>query len=185
MIEKEIKILDINKKKLKKKIKKEGAKITFDWIIHDTYFDYHKIDKKKKYKKASVSLENNWRLFRLRKKWNLTYFTIKNKVKDSNIKVAHEKELPVTCHKRFKRVLKKYWLTKTREKKKQRLSFERKWIEFDIDTYKWIPTLLEIEWKSEKQITKWVNRLWLKKNKKKKFWSRRLFDYYWVKYKMK
>ena len=185
MIEKEIKILDINIKKVIRLLEKHGATKTFKWEIKDIYFDYHKINKKKHYKNANVSMEKEWRLFRIRKKWKTVLFTIKKKVKHSKIKVAHEKELPITCYKSFSRVLKKYWLTKTREKTKKRISYYKSGIEFDIDTYKWMPTLLEIEAKNNKQINKWIKRLKLKDHKKKKFWSRRLFDYYWLKYKIK
>lgn len=39
IIEKEIKILDVNKKKLIKKLKKMGAERIFKGEIHDVYYD--------------------------------------------------------------------------------------------------------------------------------------------------
>jgi len=121
MIEKEIKILDINVKKVIKLLEKHWAEKTFKWKITDVYFDYHKLRKKKDKKKAKISLEKKWRLFRLRKKWKHTLFTIKKKIRHGKIKVAHEKELPITCIKSFSRVLKKYWLKKLEKKEKKEL----------------------------------------------------------------
>jgi adenylate cyclase class IV len=60
MLEKEIKILEINEKELYANLEKLGAKKTFEGIIHDVYYDFPEGDK--------LKMEANNRIFRIRTK---------------------------------------------------------------------------------------------------------------------
>ena len=71
-----------------------------------------------------------------------------------------EHEMPVTDIESFAKVLEKYGMKKTREKKKQRISYEYEGVVFDIDDYQnGIPLLLEIEAESKEVIDIWREKL--------------------------
>jgi len=177
MLEKEIKILEIDSEFVQNNLLKLWAVKTFEWFIHDIYFDFPKWD-----------MEYEDRIFRTRRKWETHLYTIKRKRKQKWLKVADECEKPITDIVSFHKVLEKYGMEKTREKKKHRISYSLDWIEFDIDDYyladndKKIPTLLEIEAPKKKHIKKYINLLWLDNHIQKTFWSRKLFDYYGIEY---
>lgn len=180
MLEKEIKILDINKEKTIKKLEKLWALKTFEWFIHDVYYDFLDWE--------NYKLDQNKRLFRVRKKWDMHLYTIKRKRKKKDylwekwIKVADEVEYQITDVDSFSSVLEKYWMKKIREKKKYRISYKIWEVEFDIDKYDEIPDLIEIEAKTKKEIKHFIKELWFEKHIRKEFWSRKLYKHYWKKY---
>ncbi len=171
MLEKEIKILWIDREKLIEKLKNLWATKTYEWYVEDTYFDF-----------CSSGLEWHKRLFRIREKTGCHLYTIKKKEKGKNMKICQEFECNITDPAWFKKTLEKYGLQATRWKKKYRISYSLDWIEFDIDKYEEIPAFLEIEAADGKTIKKWIEKLDLKENITKKFWSRKLFEYYGVAY---
>lgn len=188
MLEKEIKILDIDVKNIQKKLEEFWAKKTFEWYIHDIYYDFEDEWNDK------LKMEENKRLFRVRQKWDIHMYTIKrkrNKKKDGWedwVKIADEWERIITDVESFKKVLEKYGMKETREKKKYRISYALDWCEFDIDDYfMWddrnkIPPLLEIEAKSKDDLFKWVEKLWLQDKQIETWGSRKLFSHYWIDY---
>lgn len=180
MLEKEIKILEIDLEKLQKKLESIWAIKIFEWFIHDIYYDFSDNWKFK--------MEDNQRLFRVRQKWEIHLYTIKRK-RNTEIdwwekwyKIADEWERQITDVESFKKVLENYWMIQVREKKKYRISYTLNWIEFDIDKYDNIPTLLEIEANTSEEIEKYILILELEKNIKKNFWSRWLYKYYSLEY---
>ena len=180
MLEKEIKILDVNKDELMKRLESLWAEKTFDWDIHDIYYDFKKWNKKK--------MEENNRLFRIRRKWDIYMYTIKRKRTTQKegwekwVKIADEWENIITDLDSFVNVIEKYWMEKVREKKKQRVSYRLWELEFDIDKYDDIPHLLEIEAKTKEEIDEYIKLLWLENNVQKDFGSRWLYEYYWKEY---
>jgi adenylate cyclase class IV len=187
MLEKEIKILEVDIQDLQNKLEKLWAKKTFEGYIHDVYYDFVNEDTNK--------MEANKRIFRVRKKWDIHMYTIKRKRTKKKewwekwLKIADEGEREITDVESFKKVLEKYWMTAVREKKKYRISYSLDWIEFDIDDYFWeddrkkIPPLLEIEAKTKDEIKKWIKKLWLENHKQVNWWSKKLFENYGVEYK--
>lgn len=171
MLEKEIKILWIDQEKLIEKLKDLWAVQTYEWYVQDTYFDF---DENK--------MEENKRIFRIREKNDCTLYTIKKKEKWKNLKVCQELECNITDPNWFKKTLEKYWMQATRWKKKYRISYSLDWVEFDIDKYEDIPAFLEIEATDKKTVDKRIDKLALQSNVKKNFWSRWLFEYYWIAY---
>lgn len=131
MLEKEIKILEIDKEKLIKTLENLGAKRTFEGVVHDVYYDFPDDDAHK--------MEANNRLFRLRRKGEEHIYTIKRKrkkiKKEEKINAKDEHETPITNIESFAKVLEKYGMEKTREKKKHRVSYAFDSMEFDIDSY--------------------------------------------------
>lgn len=178
MLEKEIKILEIDTKKLFSDLEKLGAKKTFDWIIHDIYYDFPDWEK--------LKMEKNKRMFRIRTKWKEHIYTIKRKRKkmweEEGAIIKDEHETSITNIESFQRVLDKYGMTKTREKKKHRVSYALAGAEFDIDTYEEIPTFLEIEETSRENINFWIRKLNLENHDILLWGSRKIFKHYWVKY---
>lgn len=187
MLEKEIKILDVDVKKLQENLEKLGAEKTFEGYIHDIYYDFPTENKKNK-------MEANKRLFRVRKKWDIHMYTIKRKRNkkfegwEKSIKIADEWEREITDIESFTKVLEKYGMKETREKKKFRISYKLDNCEFDIDDYFYkddralIPPLLEIEAHTSDEIFRWIKKLNLNNHRQEKWWSRKLFAYYWVEY---
>ena len=188
MLEKEIKILDVDVKDLQKQLEKLWAEKTFEGYIHDVYYDFHDEDK------DELKMEENKRLFRVRQKWDVHMYTIKrkrNKKKDGweeGVKIADEGEREITDVESFRKVLEKYWMKETREKKKYRISYALDNCEFDIDDYfLWddrntIPPLLEIEAHTSEELFKWVKKLGLKKHQVETWGSRKLFAHYGIEY---
>lgn len=156
MLEKEIKILDIDINEICTKLENLGAQRTFDGIIHDVYYDFPSDAKKPK-------MQQNNRMFRVRKKGETHLYTIKNKRFDveekEDVVAKDEHEMEISDVESFAAVLEKYGMQKTREKKKHRISYNLNGAEFDIDKYENIPALLEIEEKSQKNIDEWVKKL--------------------------
>lgn len=170
MYEKEIKILNINKLKLIKKLEELGASKTFEGYIHDVYYDYPKWD-----------IDNEGRSFRVRTKWADHLYTIKQKKKEKDsgeMRIVIEQEHKITNVESFKKVLQKYGLEKAREKKKMRISYTLGEITFDIDKYYGIPWLLEIEWAGYLTVKYWLEKLDIHKHERKKFGSRGLYKHY-------
>jgi len=178
MLEKEIKILEIDIDEVVAKLEKFKAEKTFEGFIHDVYYDFPD--------NPNLKMEDNNRLFRVRKKWEDHIYTIKRKRKEirktENLNAKDEHETEITDVESFSRVLEKYGMTKTREKKKHRISYRLHGIEFDIDEYEGIPPLLEIEANRREEIDILVEKLWLTKNEQMIGWSRSLFAHYWVEY---
>ena len=109
-------------------------------------------------------MQDNKRLFRIRKKGDEFIYTIKRKrkkiEKKHGVTGKDEHEMPVTDKDTFERVLLKYGMKKIREKKKQRISLSvEDGTQFDFDDYKDIPSLLEIEAEKPKKIREWITQL--------------------------
>ena len=186
MLEKEIKILEVDVKALQEKLESLWAKKTFEGYIHDVYYDFPADDTHK--------MEANKRLFRVRQKWDIHMYTIKrkrNKKEDGwedGVKIADEGERDISDVDSFKKVLEKYGMIETREKKKYRISYALPDLEFDIDDYfLWddrntIPPLLEIEAHTSKELYDWVEKLGLGKHQIETWGSRKLFAHYGIEY---
>lgn len=176
MLEKEVKVLDINKNEVGKKLLDLWAKKTFQWFIHDIYYDFPG--------EENLKMEENKRLFRVRQKWETHLYTIKRKRNKKSewwekwVKIADEWENEITDVESFKIVLEKYGMKQTREKKKYRTSYFLNGTEFDIDEYEWIPALIEIEAVDKETIDLYIQNLNLSNHIIKKFGSRKLFEYY-------
>lgn len=183
--EKEIKILDIDKKDLLAKLekKKGNAKKTFDWTVEDIFYDY---DEEK-------SLKEKWIKFRIREKkenWVSKYYcTLKSKIIShkwrKKLKISHECEFEITDIEKFKELIVKFNLKVTQSRIKDRVSYllTIKWDEtavVDVDQYhdvnnQYTAPFVEIEWINLKIINIVIRILWLKRNETFKWWANDLF----------
>ena len=167
ILEKELKILNINSEKIIKKLMKFWAEKTFDGDIHDTYYDFD-----------DIALDKIKMSLRIRNKAECNLYTIKKKIPDEKIKICTEIEHPIECLETYKWRLDKHWLVINREKKKHRKSYKIWEIVFDIDFYEKYPPLLEIEAHNESEIFDWVKKLKLQNHVHKKCGYRGLVRYY-------
>lgn len=178
MLEKEIKILEIDREVIVEKLLEFGAEKSFEGFIHDVYYDFPN--------NPDHKMEANNRMFRLRKKGEEHIYTIKRKRKEyqksEGTHAKDEHETPVTNITSFVKVLEKYGMKKTREKKKHRVSYKLDNMEFDFDLYEGIPELLEIEGPDGKTIQKWVKKLGLEDHEQMLGGSRKIFKHYGIPY---
>jgi len=178
MLEKEIKILEVNTVNIIHNLLSLGAQKTFEGNITDIYFDFHhQVENKKKEAE---------KIFRLRKKGDKNVYTVKHKkyqdIQSENVMVKEEVETHVGNFNDFSKMLEMQWMTAIRRKEKYRVSYVLWNTVFDFDTYNGIPTLLEIEDSSWDNIYAWIKRLWLYEKELLIWGSRMLFDKYKMPY---
>lgn len=149
MKEIEVKILEIDVADIQQKLKTLGTKKTFDGDMHTIVFDT-----------TDGQLKKKGQFLRLRQEGNNVHFCFKGK-KDSSkkFKVREEIELNVSSMEDMTIILSQLGLVKKLEYFKHREQYKLGKISFDIDTYKEIPTFLEIEAPTEKEVEKAVKLL--------------------------
>jgi len=194
--EEEVKLVNINKRKLVNALKKKWAIRTFKWKVEDTYYDYPEWQR---------TLDKSWWMkstFRVRKKthddWTIEYFyTLKRKLSPSEeaalierkelepqgvkTRRCHEKELAINDLDWFKKMVRELWLVKFRTKRKKRESYElpdTPGIKFDFDKYKWKQDLVELEANSNKLIEETIKdeTLDIKKYKRMATWATKFLN---------
>ena len=143
-IERELKILEVDKEALIQKLEWLWAQRVFEWVIDDIYLDY-----------TDSILENapEKTSFRIRIKVDIygkiqVYYTIKKKLKDqniANIRSCYEKEFQLHNPWLFCDMLVPLGIHVQRRKMKERVSLVLWNSKYDIDTYEGIPSVLEIE----------------------------------------
>jgi adenylate cyclase, class 2 len=167
MKEIEVKVIEINKKNVLKKLKELNAKKIGEYNIEAMLFDdINKTFSKKK------------NLIRLRKKNNNAYFTFKGKETKGFSRQAEEIEFSVSDFKKAKLFLEKIGFKHYSFTKKHRITYKLKNALVEIDEYANIPVFLEIEAKSEKKIRELINLLELPLKNVKTWNSFDLFNYY-------
>ncbi len=154
MKEIEVKIMEINKKEIINKLKKMGAKKSFDGIIQGEYFDF-----------PNNKLDKNKELLRLRTAGEKVFLTYKKKEKkESKVKCCEEKEIEVSDYNILKEILLQIGLMVKKETlKKHRVSYSLGKTHFEIETpigeYSFIPPFMEIESNSVENIYKYAKLL--------------------------
>lgn len=157
MQEIEIKIIEINKKEIIKKLRKMDAKKSFDGIIEGVFLDYP--DKK---------LHKNKELLRLRKAGKKVFLTFKGKLEKGKVKSCEEKEIEVMDFEKTKELLLSAGFVIQKETMaKHRVSYTLGKTHFEIETpikeYSFIPPFMEIESTSETNIYKYAKLLGFEK----------------------
>ncbi len=178
MLEKEIKILEVDTSYVVEMLIEHGAEMTFDGDISDTYYDFlDRVEHKR---------EEAQKIFRLRQKWDKSIYTVKNKKRElweeEGVVVNEEYETIIADTRKFIKVLKKEGMIPIRKKQKHRMSFKLGNVAFDFDTYEGIPTFLEIEGPSGDVIHSWIRKLFLEGRERLVWGSRMIFDKYKVPY---
>ncbi|MDD4878336.1 MAG: class IV adenylate cyclase [Candidatus Nanoarchaeia archaeon] len=138
MDEVEVKVLDVDRNALVKKLLSLGATKYFEGEIHAVSFDY-----------PDNSIKKAKRTLRLRTKGDKTYLTLKNPIDNPDIKIREEIELEVSDFAAMKKILESLNLKQWRDVKKTRISYKLKDALFEFDKYhgefEYIPEFVEIE----------------------------------------
>ncbi len=167
MLERELKVIDVDPLVITNLLVQHGATQTFDGYIYDIYFDT--FDKLLDSKKYSV---------RLRFQWSVCILAFKQKKKGGNTKLMVENEFIIADIVFVLFVLLWFGLMPYRHKEKKRISFSHEGVCFDMDMYRSIPPLLEIEALQTDTIFSWVEKLQLENHVQLTVGSRWLMQYY-------
>lgn len=171
MREIEVKILEINKNELERKLLSMGAKKVFDDIIEAHFFDF----KDKSIKKARGS-------FRLRKYGSEAVITFKKFVPAKNVKARDEFEVRVSDFDTAKRILDCLGLKEWGYVKKKRVSYALPSAHFEFDKYigrlSFVPYFLEIEAKNSEILYHYAKLLGFEKRDCRPWNTSQIIDYY-------
>ena len=144
----EVRILEIDKEKLKSRLNELGA--TEEWNLVQRRYVYDFIPK----------VDNKW--IRLRTNGKKTTLTIKNLV-TSKIDGTQELEIEVNDFDKTNMILKELGYEARGYQENRRNQYRLNGVEIDIDSWPMIPTYIEIEGDSEEEIYKIVELLGYKK----------------------
>ncbi|MDO8646952.1 MAG: class IV adenylate cyclase [Candidatus Diapherotrites archaeon] len=167
MREIEAKILEVNTPRLVKKLKALGAKKNLDEKVTAFFYDF-----------PGRKLHNQKSMLRLRKKGKIVELTFKKRVSKAKAKISEEIEVNVPDFSRTQKILESIGLRLEKISKKHRLSYNIEKTHFEFDTFKGIPTFLEIEAPSEKVLEKYVKLLGFKASDAKAWTGKEVLDYY-------
>lgn len=167
MKEIEVKILEIDKEKIIKKLESFGAKKIFDDDIISYFFDF-----------PDNALEKKQMLFRLRSKGTSGELTLKKKISKEKAKINEETEVSVSDIVVMKKIIEALGMKTKYNHTKHRVSYLLGNVRFEIDTFKEIPTFLEIEADSIKTLHIWAVKLGFSKKDLKPWSERDLMQHY-------
>lgn len=165
MQEIEVKILEINKEELIKKLENLWAEMIFDSYIDAEFF-----------------MSQNQKKLRLRKTKYWNYMTMKEKIQKDWYKINQEHELEFGDYETFEKILILSWFQKFWISKKQRISYKLWNIVFDFDSIKDIPDFVEVESDNIADVEKWVEILGYNMSQTNTFWEKELKEFYWIKW---
>lgn len=167
MLERELKVIDIDPLIVSGMLIQHGAVQTFDGYIYDLYFDT-----------TDALLQLHKYSVRLRFQGNTCIIAFKQKKKDKKTKLMIEKEFVVYDIVSTIFMLLWFGLVPYRCKAKKRVSYALDGASFDIDMYDTIPPLLEIEAPWTKTIFSWIKKLQLEHHVQLTVGSQWLMKYY-------
>jgi len=144
----EVKILDVNKASLEKKLLALGAKLVGKYALESVVFDTQNKD-----------LNSKKELLRLRKKNNKTILTHKNNVKEGKTKTCEETEIEVSDFDKTKALLIGLGFVCSKSKPKKRTTYKLMNSLIEIDEYKEIPPFFEVESPNEEELEEIVKLL--------------------------
>ena len=168
MKEVEIKVRDINKEEIVKKILDLGAEKIFSGKIIDIRYDSP--DKK---------LSNLGKVLRVRKKGNHIYLNYKGKKLSSekdNIVDREEIGVRVSNFSVIQKILDELGYIKIFELVKYRTEYRLKNVNFDIDEYIGLNPLLEIEAETKEEVEKYIKKLKIEEKNLKRLYMREIIQ---------
>lgn len=152
MQEIEIKILNVDRRRIERTLISLGAEKVFDGHIETLFFDF---------KNRALAEAKN--LIRLRKENDKTVLTFKKFLGNKAAKTMEEYEVVVSDMKNMKKILESLGVSMTESMQKHRVSYRLSRAHFDIDKYEreygYIPEFLEIEAESIDTIHKYAKLL--------------------------
>ena len=155
MKETEVKILEVDRRKIEDTLTKLHAKKIFDGDLQTIFLDF-----------KDNRITNQGNLLRLRTKSEKAELTFKKVKHNQQVKVAQEYSVEVSDQQAMIQILENIGLSVTGKMEKHRLSYKLENAQFDIDQYcgdySFIPEFLEIEAENISQIHKYAEALGFK-----------------------
>jgi adenylate cyclase class 2 len=167
MQEIEVKILEVDAAKIIAKLESLGAKKVLEGEDETSLFDF-----------VDLRLHAEGKLLRVRKQGGITTLTFKQKISREGVKVMEEYETEVSDCEEMKKILQKIGLIELPKPSKHRISYVLGDVRFEIDTFREIPTYLEIEAPSVEEVQTWVQKLGFSKDDAKPWSAEEVFEYY-------
>jgi adenylate cyclase class 2 len=133
----EVRILEIDSKRMIEKLESLHAKLLFDAVQRRYVYDFKPAEK------------NRW--IRLRTNGEKSTLTIKN-VATSNIDGTQELEIVVDNFDRTHLILKELGYEERSYQENRRIQYDLNGVEIDIDTWPKMPTYMEVEGSSEEAV---------------------------------
>ena len=150
MKEIEIKILEINREEVEKKLSKIGAKKVFDGLVESWIFDF-----------KDDSLKASKSFLRLRKQGEGTYLTFKKRISNEDAKIDDEHEVRVSDLEVMREIIDSLGFKEIDFYKKKRISYVLDDVHFELEKlegeYSFIPEFLEIEAPDVEKLYGYVN----------------------------
>ena len=147
----EITVLEIDKKKIEEKLLKLGATKEGDFLQKRFLYNFHE--------------EFRGRFIRLRTNGDKTTLTIKDKSAKKEIGSVKELEIEVSDFDKTNEIMNMLGYNHSTYQENKRTIYKMDNIEFDIDTWPMIPTYLEIEGKTKKDVEEMIDKLEIDKDK--------------------
>ena len=170
-MESEVKILEIDRKGVERRLASLGATKSFDGNIGSVFFDY-----------PDNSIREGGNLLRLRHTDKKAFLTFKKFVEISSVKSMEEYEVEVCDFEKMRLILKSLGLLVTKELKKHRTSYALGGVHFDIDKYSGeyshIPEFMEIEAEDAATVYKYAEILGFDADDCKPWTTNDLMNYY-------
>ncbi len=155
MKETEVKILEVDRRKIEETLTKLNAKKIFDGNMQTIFLDF-----------KDNTITNQGNLLRVRTKSKEAELTFKKVKHNQQVKVAQEYSVEVSDPQAMIQILENIGLSISGKMEKHRLSYKLEMAQFDIDQYcgdySFIPEFLEIEAESISQIHKYAEALGFK-----------------------
>ncbi|MBD3304154.1 class IV adenylate cyclase [Candidatus Woesearchaeota archaeon] len=171
MQEMEVKVIDINKEEIIKKLLELGAEKVFEGDIQASSYDFE-----------DNRLAKDHAFIRLRKKGDKTFLTYKKKINQDYAKVMQELETEVKDFDEMQKILLAAGLKAAKDlDRKKRTSFQIDNILFEIDEHENVPAYMEIEAPTLDLINEYVEKLGLDKEKVKTWTGKELLEHYGIK----
>ena len=144
----EVKVIEINKEEMIKKLLSLGAKKVFDGDIQAITYDFF-----------DNSLKKNESFIRLRLKGDKAFITYKKKISKDCAKIMEEIETEVKDFTLMQAILEKINLVPQKSYNKKRESYQIGDVLFEFDDYECIPIYMEIEAPSSEIINEYLSKL--------------------------
>lgn len=143
-IEHELRVLEIDKNKIIKKLNELGAKKVNDIFQKRYVYDFNPVD------------PNKW--IRLRTDGNITTLTIKE-IKSNTVDGTIETEIKVSDFETTNKMLEELGYKHKGYQENKRIKYNLNGIEIDLDTWPGIPTYLEVEANTNEEVINTLNLL--------------------------
>lgn len=167
MKEIEVKVIDINKEEMVKKLLDLGAEKVFEGKLVSNLYDFE--DK---------SIKKQHSLLRLRKKEDKVFLTFKKSISKERVKIEEETETDVKDFETVDKILQEIGLLVRVANEKKRTTYKINNTLFEIDEVESIPIFMEIEAPEENIIFEYVKKLGIDKEKVKNWSGKEILEHY-------